>query len=267
MKTIWLSSYPKSGNTWVASFLYHYFFGAPKNSSEIMERIPDIHQLMANNLSLNENSDHNNICKSHFIYFNAHPHINTTAGFIYLLRHPKDVLLSGLHFLVMHNPDTKIDAYQYAINFIEYSGDFTWQNMGFGTWPQHVESWHHAANYYNSIFVHYEALRRNPQKFKDIIHFLSPEEINEEQFQYAVRQTTFANMRQLEKEEKQNSFENSMFPGGKSSLENGHYFVNKGAVGQNLSHIGADLDERFDEKFSAILSKLGYPLTEDNYTP
>ena len=114
---IWLASYPKSGNTWVRSFLTNYFSGSSEfnfNQLDKIERFPTpelMDQLKINfhNLSeivsnwipmqefINLKNDmtylktHNAMCT-----INNYPFTNNknTAGFIYLVRDPRDVILS-----------------------------------------------------------------------------------------------------------------------------------------------------------------------------
>ena len=43
MEIVWLASYPKSGNTWLRFLLYCYLFGAPRDSAQILRKLPDIH--------------------------------------------------------------------------------------------------------------------------------------------------------------------------------------------------------------------------------
>ena len=114
---IWLASYPKSGNTWVRSFLTNYFSGSSEfnfNQLDKIERFPTpelMDQLKINYHSLSEivsnwihmqefiniKNDmtylktHNAMCT-----VNNHPYTNkeNTAGFIYLVRDPRDVILS-----------------------------------------------------------------------------------------------------------------------------------------------------------------------------
>ncbi len=43
------------------------------------------------------------------------------------------------------------------------------KKIGFGTWPQHIESWLHASEKYSGIFLRYEDLRQNCQEFRKII--------------------------------------------------------------------------------------------------
>jgi len=258
MRTIWLSSYPKAGNTWITSFLYYYYFGIPEHSSEIMLKIPDIHELLGKKQMLNEDSPDTIMCKSHFLFSDKHPQIHSTSGFIYLLRHPKDILLSDLSFWKLCHPETRIDDYRFAISFIENDGNLAWSELGFGSWPQHVSSWFHAFEKYPGLQIRYEDLMKDPQEFRKIIQFLSNDGVDEARFKIAINASSFQSMRNMEIQEKQESIKDTIFPGGESSLKSEKYFVNKGGVGQSLAHIGSDLDEMFDNKYAEILSQLGY---------
>ena len=116
----------------------------------------------------------------------------------------------------MCHPNSSINEYEYAYSFIKNGGDPSWKN---------------ASHNHPSLFISYEEIRRTPESFRKIIDFLTPNTFDEERFKLAISGSSFDNMQRLEKKEKQDSVENTIFPGGKESLDSKHYFVNKGSTG------------------------------------
>ena len=120
---IWLASYPKSGNTWVRSFLANYL---NKNTSNFDFRLLDqllkfprkdlydqlkvnfnkFDEIVKNWISMQEFIN----LKQEFTYLKTHNALCTinnypftnklnTIGFIYLVRDPRDVVLSYSYHL------------------------------------------------------------------------------------------------------------------------------------------------------------------------
>lgn len=254
MNVAWLTAYPKSGVTWLSAFLYHYFYGEPETSRAIQDTIPDIYRLTASGYSLNENLPNTIMCKTHLPYSSQHPHINDTFGFIYILRHPKDILLSTINYANL--VDFNIDKFTHISSFIQTMGE----NDLPESWVTHVGSWFAASAKHSHLFLRYEEMRRDPKlHFRHVIEFLG-HVVDEEKLEQAVEFTSFANMRKLEEQEKAQNVADTIFPGSTDEAKKGHYFVNKGAIGQNLKHISEELDQQFDARFAQVLSMLGYDI-------
>ena len=130
---VWIASYPKSGNTWLRSFLSNYFSG---NSEFNFDQLDNIKRFprkeLYDQLKVNFNKFSEIVknwinmqefvnLKQEFTYLkthnamctvNNHPFTNkeNTAGFIYLVRDPRDVILSySKHLNYDLNKLTKIN--------------------------------------------------------------------------------------------------------------------------------------------------------------
>ena len=113
----WIASYPKSGNTWVRSFLSNYFsenenfnFNQLKKINkfprkEIFEELDidykDFKNIASNWITMQEYIN----LKNETVYLKTHNAMvtinnskftdaNNTNGFVYLVRDPRDVILS-----------------------------------------------------------------------------------------------------------------------------------------------------------------------------
>ena len=117
---VWLTSYPKSGNTWIRSFLCSYFFLDLKKDSfnfDILKNIPSFpnkNLFLSHGINLKNfedvakswliiqkkiNSNNKiNFLKTHHSYTTLNNYHftdkNNTLGAIYLVRDPRDVLIS-----------------------------------------------------------------------------------------------------------------------------------------------------------------------------
>ncbi len=250
MKVVWLASYPKSGNTWVRFLLHHYLFGEPGNSLELNRRIPDLHR-PAGRI---DTSAERLLVKTHFPLSESLPYLAMTDRAIYIQRHPKDVLLSGMNYTKLESGRPP-DAAAYARAFIESGGDPSWIEMGFGTWASHAESWR-TTERFPVHTVHYEALRADTaRELRSMLEFLG-ETIDEDRVARAVELSGFERMQTIERKEKTRGAD-SLFRGGRESLERGALFMNKGATGQSLAPIDPGLDTEFDAAFAETLARFG----------
>jgi len=138
MGIIWLSSYPKSGNTFARMLLHKYIYGEADSTEDVAQRIPGIHGLLANNIELSSESNETKLIKSHYYFSRQHPYFSNTSGFIYIVRNPRDVLLSNARYLgATASPD---NLHNFAKAFINNMGVPRWQQDNMGSWPQNVAS-------------------------------------------------------------------------------------------------------------------------------
>ncbi len=255
MDIIWISSYPKSGNTWVRFFLYAWMHGTPSSSRAIGAVIPDIHK----SPSLEGFSGNRLLCKTHFAMGDQHPARHMTRGFIYVLRHPRDVMLSNLNFARMNTsgPLTHHMERAWIVDYLAHQGLPAWIERRMGTWPQHVESWI-GAPAWPHLILRYEDMLRNPEgEFLRVLEYLG-ETPDRDRLENAIRQSSFESMQALEETEKAADPVNSVFGGTPDGTRAGFRFMNAGKTGQRLHRIGADLDRRFDERFGEAMRRWGY---------
>ena len=79
---IWLASYPKSGNTWLRSFLVSYYFSSDGNFRfEDLSRIPDY----PNKIFFDENISYGALMSTAFFSFLIYPAVAKLFNQIYLL--------------------------------------------------------------------------------------------------------------------------------------------------------------------------------------
>jgi hypothetical protein len=244
---IWLASYPRSGNTWLRFLLCAYLLGAVRGSHEMEGRIPNLHRG-----HLDQARDHDpKLVKTHRPWGQRHPCHNESRACIYLIRHPKDVLLSNLNYFKLQGQAVEDRAF--ALDFID-NGGLAWWRTELGTWEEHARSWIEAPAL-SRLVIRYEAMRAEPHtSLARVVRFLGLEP-HPERIERAVRDCELSRLRRLEVEERQ-ARAGELFPGGFETLAQDRCFFHRGGVGQDLSHIGHDLDRLFDDRFAGSLALL-----------
>lgn len=251
MQIIWIASYPRSGNTWMRFFLYHYLWGQPDSSEAVANRIPDIHKT-GNTLDMR--GEGTLLVKTHDLMDEMHWYHQQTQGFIYILRHPKDVLLSCYNFCQMEG-----DAYpsleSFAEQFIRTGGVPKWHIMRADNWLRHVESWLSLKNYPHAVIRYEDMLKRPEKAFEQVLKFLGLE-VDQQRLEAAIEGSSFSRMKQMEMKERNE--QGTIFTSDHSSIEKGHRFVNQGASKQSLASLSKEMDALFNQRFGEAMTALGY---------
>lgn len=259
----WIASYPKSGNTWVRSFLTNYFSNEDNFSFEQLRKID---KFPRNELfkQLNINPDNfKNIAanwiamqdfinlKNDNIYLKTHNAMVTlnnsfkftnndnTKGFIYLVRDPRDVIISYSSHLNISLEKT-LDV---MIGDMSFSG----KDVLLGSWSSHYNSWKNSN--FKKIIIKYEDLVNNPnQNFYKIINFLNEINnltINKEKINKSILNTNFTKLKELE--DKYGFVEK-----GKND------FFRKGKVGEWKKILDKKIISKIEGSFSEEMAELKY---------
>tara|TARA_X000000368_G_scaffold412326_1_gene398540 strand:+ start:647 stop:1504 length:858 start_codon:yes stop_codon:yes gene_type:complete len=225
---IWISSYPKSGNTYIRSFLAAYYYS---NNGKFqfddllkMEQFPNLKYSKFKTKSMEETSknwiynqksffdkEKLNFVKTHNTLVeykgNKFTTKNETLAAIYIVRDPRNLITSFVNHYSL--------TYEQAINFmidensslIEKTADgdhssFTYIN----TWSNHYKSWKNNKEF-KTLFIKYEDLENKKEEtFLTIINFLNnvnnnSEKIDDKKFKNSIKSTNFVNLKNKEKTE------------------------------------------------------------------
>ena len=222
---IWLASYPKSGNTWLRSFLVNYLNKHTSNFEfsllEQINKFPNVELFDQLNVNFNKFSEiiKNWInmqefinLKNEFTYLKTHnamctinnyPFTNkqNTIGFIYLVRDPRDVILSYSHHLKKSIEYTFDIMKQNSFERFPHQGNPTHQVM-MGSWAENYKSWKNFS-LVKKIIIKYEDLILSPyETFFKIINYLNKINdlpIYEKMIKKSIDNTSFKNLQNLEK--------------------------------------------------------------------
>ncbi len=192
---IWLASYPKSGNTWIRSFIVSYYFSNDGNFNfDDLDRIPDypnknflgknvdvssikegeVYKFWENTQNtIRENSKakflktHNSLKPIDNIPFTT---AKNTLGVVHVVRDPRNVITSiKNHF--------GFSDYNKALKYMQTEGAFMKgeDNIKYAivdSWRTHFISWMQNQSL-KRISIRYEDLLNNPEKeFIKIVNFL-----------------------------------------------------------------------------------------------
>jgi len=279
---VWISSYPKSGNTWMRALLAYYFFSKTKKFDfSLLKHIPNfnvsdfIHEKKP--LKTNEDIIENWIPVQKFInekfkrnlFFKTHnvcvtskgekfTNNKVSAGCIYVVRDPRNVITSYKNF--------ENQTYENIIkNMIDEEGFLlsnksTFEKFGIkgieiiSSWARHYNSWVHNNTNIPICLIKYEDLVENPSlEFNKIFNFLKKinnekkTEINKEKLEKTISETNFKNLKDLENNngftEKQNR---------------GVNFFNQGVENDWKKILPNKISSIIERKFEKEMKELGY---------
>ena len=222
---LWISSYPKSGNTWVRTFLSTYYFSETdefnfdllKNIRQFPHRKFFDKNINSIELAINNwdkaQSDinsknklvflktHSALVKINDIPFTSKRH---SLGSIYIVRDPRNIITSmSNHYQLNFDEALKfmIDEKKFLIdsNTPNNFANFTFLN----SWSNHYQSWMKNKEF-KTFFVKYEDLETNTQEtFYKIIIFINKltgikEEINIDRVNKIIESVNFEKLKMKE---------------------------------------------------------------------
>jgi len=224
---VWLSSYPKSGNTWVRAFLAAYFYGLDgKFDFKILNKIgefPDhnilgkfmesknfhnLAEVSKNWIKVQEEinlKEKNIFLKTHSAFCNINGNVFTntanTSAFIYIVRDPRNVVLSmSNHFGIPQEESFEIISNERYIIYPQIGNQLIPSTL-VGSWSNHLSSWKNSKKI-NKLIIKYEDLINNTNYyFEKIIKFLvhnSKVIFDEKKLINSINTTKFENLKKYE---------------------------------------------------------------------
>jgi len=276
---IWIASYPKSGNTFLRTFLASYYYS--KKGKFDFDLLLKIHQFPNMKFSktkslceedasskwiLNQNEffdkDNLNFVKTHNCLLpykgNKFTTKDQTIGAIYVVRDPRNVITSMTHHYSI--------TYEIALKKMlddnatllqkSYDGDFS--NFTYlSSWSKNYRSWKNS-NEFKILFIKYEELELNKEDtFAKVLSFINTlsnyeKDIDEKKFYNSLNSTSFSNLQNKEKNE---GFEESVI-----SRETGKKipFFNLGFKNRWQKILPEDIKKKINESLSEDIKALGY---------
>ncbi len=274
---IWLASYPKSGNTYIRSFLSAYYFSQDGGFS--FEQLKNIQQypdtiffdkklnnfddLQKNYLVSQKNivdKKKGKFLKTHNIHGlikgNNFTNSKYTLGVIYVVRDPRNILNSMMNFYNL----TKEKALKWMTDpnmvIFHNRNDYSTYHL-ISSWSNNYKSWRNASHY-ERLFVRYEDLKLNKYKtFRDIIIFTNKllktnDSINEIKLRKAIETTDFEKLKKMEKSQ---GFEEATRD-RKSGKKN--TFFNMGFNNDWQKNSNLDIYKKIEKEFYKEMRELGY---------
>ena len=270
---IWIASYPKSGNTWVRSFLSHYLFSKNKDFDfSLLKKIPtfpDDHMLnflrkkyngkfqftdLASHWDLFQTKigeNKNILLKTHNALVTIKNHSFTslkhTIGLIYLIRDPRDVVIS---YAKHTNNDFNKTFENMKIDAVEKTED-NLDKTFLSSWSNHFYSW--KAIPLKKIVIRYEDLIDDPEKeFSKIVKYLSEItniKYDQKKIVDSIEATNFSKLKKLE--------DDKNFPEIQNSNKKTNFF-REGVSRQWERNLSKDLIEKIQMEFAKAMKENFY---------
>jgi len=191
---IWLSSYPKSGNTWVRLFLDFLFlkkenfninnnyirqFPLRKDFTGLTNNVDDQNEFAENCIFSQDRVNLDNkikIFKTHNALWKVNKRFaftneNNTMGVIHIVRDPRNVITSILNY---YHKTSYEEAFEFMKKNQVIGGNKNSNGLPtiIGSWGNHYKSWKNFKK--NYLLIKYENLLENPKKeFFKITNFLN----------------------------------------------------------------------------------------------
>ena len=281
---IWLASYPKSGNTWVRSFITSLLYNENNEAnlkdlihirqyplrSHFTNLVSDIDNLgeLSSNWILSQkiiNQDnkikffktHHAFCKFNNSFFTNG---EVSLGTVHIVRDPRNVISSILYHFSKKN---YWDAKEFLFDENKAIGkkfDLKDPNVNkniftvISSWKNHYNSWKQFKK--NYLLIKYEDLIQDPHKeFNKLAEYLSKLlnlKIDATKVNLAVRSNSFENLKKLEKE---NGFVEAIID--KETGEKKRFF-NLGPENNWEKLLDLKLKEDIEKEFKTEMRELGY---------
>ena len=221
----WIASYPKSGNTYIRSFLSAYYFSdSGQFDFDLLKNIkqfpnPEFFdgpiktiEDAANNWIFSQRKIKERkkikMLKTHNFLgaYKGQPFttVDYTLGAIYVVRDPRNVITS-----VMNHFGLNVDkAFEFMTDIqkgtsFKIEDDFSTYTF-LSDWSNHYKSWAHSKNF-RKLIIKYEDLEENKyETFRDIVVFVNAllnrtERVDKKKLENAVKSTNFNVLKNLEK--------------------------------------------------------------------
>tara|TARA_B100000674_G_C37720214_1_gene859420 strand:- start:46 stop:891 length:846 start_codon:yes stop_codon:yes gene_type:complete len=276
---IWIASYPKSGNTYLRSFLASYYFS--NDGKFNFDQLLNIHQFpnmkfsklrstnkeeASKNWIFNQNSffmnSDLNLVKTHNCLYpfksNEFTTKNETLGAIYIVRDPRNVITSLTH----HYDLTYDEAYSHMIDenssLLEKSHESDHSNFTYlNSWSNHYQSWKNNQKF-KTLFIKFEDIEKNKEDvFIRIISFINDlygkdEDINQKKFLNSIKSTNFSNLKNKELNE---GFDEKVSSKKTGKIIN---FFNLGFNNRWQKLLPSGIKNKLNIKFKKELEELSY---------
>ena len=281
---IWLASYPKSGNTWVRSFLSSLLY--EKENEEVLSAISNIAQypLRSHFKNLVSNIDDikevsSNWSQSQSLinsdkkikFFKTHhalikignsnfTNYENSLGAIHIIRDPRNVISSVLYHYSKKN---YLEAKEFLFDENRSLGKkFNPKSPGVNkdmftiitSWKTHYNSWKNFKK--NYLLIKYENLVSEPEKeFRKISNYISELinlKIEDKKIDLAIKSNEFENLKRIEKKD---GFEEAI-----KNKETGEIkkFFNLGPNNKWQTLLDLKTRKEIETKFKNEMEELGY---------
>lgn len=246
-----ITSFPKSGNTWMRFIIYDLFFNEKNIFSEssigIKKLVPDFHTIKTENNSI----FFDNELKNKKIFLKTHYAFNQVKSIpidkvIVIIRNPYDVLVSLINYYELKE-NKKTDFLEY---FCQHHTLPFLKRFNFPNWEDHFESWINSGRDFH-VVKYSDLIEDFENQIKYLCNFLNFD-ISNEKIDFIKKNTSFKNLQKMEINERQknlNGFFNNDMRGKKN------YFINKGVCGNYKFFFNNSEITKLENSFKKLIEK------------
>ena len=280
---IWLASYPKSGNTWVRSFITTLLYSVDGQND--FSNLSNIRQFPDREFFKNYVDDFKNIqeiaknwsvvqsylnldgkikfFKTHHINCtidkNAFLDLNNTIGVIHIVRDPRNVVTSIKNHYAFKDINTSKEKLFNENNWIGFEKSYKAIKSNqvptlISSWKNHYLSWKNKSN--NYLLIKYEDLIQNPHyEFNKIAKYISKIigiNFTNEKIEKSIETNKFSELKKLEKK---GLFLENAFDRNISKKIN---FFNLGPDNDWRKILEKKISDEIEFKFNDEMRELGY---------
>jgi len=282
---IWLASYPKSGNTWVRSFLANILYSNKgkmdfkdltklgsqypiksqfKNFVKDFYNINEIKNEWINTQDFLNLDNKTKFFKTHHlnckIGTSSFTNLINTLGVIYIVRDPRNIITSIMHH---YSKQSYQEAKEFIFDENKWLGSMkkiSKKNIDnhfptlVGSWKTHYNSWKIVKK--NFLLIKYEELLLNPDnEFKKIIEYIKKligVDFDKQKFKSSIEACSFKN---LKLEEDRKGFVESI---DEKESSNKKKFFNLGPDNNWKKLLNKNIRLEIEDKFKDEMIELGY---------
>ena len=247
----WISSFPKSGNTWLRFICAAMLADISKDSTAVRKAIPDIHE-SGDVLGLQHDGSH--VAKTHFLVSSLPPVMHSHKA-IYVVRNPLDVAVSTVDYMHAEEGEERsrmLDAFC-DIGCVQH-----WRDIGYGAWDEHVREWAMKKQDFPILVLRYEdMLQDSPGAVSEIASFLDLP-IDEKRAQWISDVTSFDSMRKTEDSEANKDATETFFAKEHSFGKADFKFMRAGKAGRYAEILSEKQIDMMCDRLGKEMRHFGY---------
>ena len=240
---IYVSTYTRSGTTWVQTFLYQLTTDGNMDFDHIFDVSPWLYYSALRRVEPSYPPEPR-ILKTHddYNFYSDKP----KGRFIYVIRDGKDIIVSFYHH--------RINVRGYEGTFEEHFNEFI--NNNNYNWFEHVKGWVENKNHFPILYVKYESLKNDfENEIKRIIDFCGIS-INDSILKRTKERSSFSFMKKHAPQfgPKSNHFE--LTAKSKYIVRDPYIFIRNGLIGEGNMKLNNEQKNIFNKKFNETLGHL-----------